>query len=94
MTEAPGAAAVEAMDTPPVNSEDPYQSIAFQEALDDVDSIPIPNWPRRPIASSNRRSGSYEDILCDPHPELDLPRYPNFKPFVRALWTNLTRANE
>jgi mRNA-decapping enzyme subunit 2 len=93
MTEAPSAAAVEAMDTAAVNNEDPYQSIAFQEALDDVDSRFILNLPDSELATADRifiqleqAWWFYEDMLCDPRPELDLPRYPNFKPFARALF--------
>lgn len=72
---------------------DPYHSIAYQDALDDVHTRFILNLPNEELETADRIFFQleqawwfYEDLLCDPRPDLDLPRFSSFRPFARELF--------
>jgi len=65
----------------------------FDEAVDDVHTRFILNLPASELQTADRIFFQieqawwfYEDFLCDPHPELNLPRFNSFKPFARMLF--------
>ena len=64
----------------------------YNEAVDDVHTRFILNLPESELQTADRIFFQleqawwfYEDLLCDPHPELNLPRYSSFKPFARMM---------
>jgi mRNA-decapping enzyme subunit 2 len=69
------------------------KSVAYQEALEDVHTRFILNLPDSELQTADRIFFQleqawwfYEDLICDPRPELNLPRYSSFKPFARMLF--------
>ena len=65
----------------------------FADAVDDVHTRFLLNLPASELQTADRIFFQieqawwfYEDFLCDPHPEVNLPRYPSFKPFARMLF--------
>lgn len=65
----------------------------FEDAVDDVHTRFLLNLPESELQTADRIFFQieqawwfYEDFLGDPHPELNLPRYPSFKPFARMLF--------
>lgn len=69
------------------------KSQAFQDALDDVHTRFLLNLPESELSTADRIMFQleqawwfYEDFLCDPQPELELPRFSSFKPFASILF--------
>jgi hypothetical protein len=72
---------------------DPYASIAYLDALEDVHTRFVLNLPDSELQTADRIFFQleqawwfYEDWICDPRPELDLPRYANVRSFARMLF--------
>ena len=65
----------------------------YEEALEDVHTRFILNLPPSELQTADRIFFQleqawwfYEDWICDPHPEWNLPRFATFKPFAAKLF--------
>lgn len=70
-----------------------YSSAEFKDALEDVHTRFLLNLPESELSTADRILFQieqawwfYEDLLCDPHPELNLPRFKDFKKFASIIF--------
>lgn len=70
-----------------------YDNPAYQDALEDVHTRFILNLPESELQTADRIFFQleqawwfYEDWICDPHPDWNLPRFSTLKPFAQQLF--------